>query len=400
MKIFALYLPQYHEIMENDEWWGQGYTEWDSLKQGEVLLEGQYQPRIPLGANYYNLLDEENRTMRWQVEIAKKHGVYGFCVYHYWFNGKLLLERPMENYLNDSSIDFPFFFCWANENWTDVWSGNTEKLRILISHDYSKKQDWIDHFNYFSPFFKDKRYLKQENKPIICIYNPVSIEYRYLSGMIKLWNEMARECGYDGVIMTFQCAESMQFLSRRDKKLFDYQMEYNPSLQYWRHSNKMSGKTKYLREKLSRVKILREVKTALVKKKNVDTECASNRISIVQDYDEVWKEINEFTPQERNIIPGAFVDWDNTPRRKYNGKLIVGATPAKFKEYLVKTINRARDTYNKDAIIVFAWNEWSEGGYLEPDEKWRYGYLESISAALHETNEWPTYKEKSVFERD
>ena len=116
-----------------------------------MLTEGQYQPRVPLNQNYYNLLDVD--VMKWQAQLAKKAGIFGFCVYHYWFNGKLLLEKPMENLLVHKEIDFPFCFCWANEDWSNIWEGNLDTIKILISNRYDDKSDWIKHFNYFLPFF-------------------------------------------------------------------------------------------------------------------------------------------------------------------------------------------------------------------------------------------------------
>ena len=143
MKVIALYLPQYHEIPENDLWWGKGYTEWTSVRRGKELIEGQYQPRIPENNNYYDLLNID--VMKWQVSLAKEYGVYGFCFYHYWFNGKKLLERPIEQYLEHKEIDFPYYLCWANETWTTVWEGE-ENPTVLAEHDYTDRKDVDEHF--------------------------------------------------------------------------------------------------------------------------------------------------------------------------------------------------------------------------------------------------------------
>ena len=132
MKIIALYLPQYHSIKENDIWWGKGYTEWSALKKGEVLTEGQYQPRIPLDNKYYDLSDVSN--MEWQCEIAKRYGIYGFCFYHYWFDGHMLMQKPMEQYLRDSKCNLPFCISWANENWTRTWDGLQKE--VLMKQKY------------------------------------------------------------------------------------------------------------------------------------------------------------------------------------------------------------------------------------------------------------------------
>lgn len=148
MKIIAWYLPQFHETLENNEWWGKGFTDWVNVKKGKKIEEGQEQPRIPLNNNYYNLLDDNIK--KWQVDLAKKYGVYGFCMHHYWFGGKLLLEQPAEQFLKNKELDLPFCFNWANEHWTTSWSGGT---KVLIKQEYGQEADWIEHFNYLLPFF-------------------------------------------------------------------------------------------------------------------------------------------------------------------------------------------------------------------------------------------------------
>ena len=163
MNVVALYLPQFHRIKENDEWWGKGHTEWVTVKKGFQKYDGQYQPRVPLNQNYYDLTDIQ--VMDWQTKIAKEHGVNAFCVYHYWFDGKPLLEKPMENYLA-SNIDFPYFFCWANETWTKVWDSEEGSKEVLASNDYSDKKLWDSHFYYCLDYFNDTRYIKDHGSCI------------------------------------------------------------------------------------------------------------------------------------------------------------------------------------------------------------------------------------------
>ena len=149
MKIITFYLPQFHTIPENDEWWGEGFTEWVNMKKAQPLYEGHYQPRVPLNNNYYDLSDPE--TMRWQVSLANKYGVYGWCLYHYWFNGKLLLEKPVENLLRDKSLNIHYCLSWANEPWTNGWVA--EKAKVLIAQRYGREKEWKEHFDYLLPFF-------------------------------------------------------------------------------------------------------------------------------------------------------------------------------------------------------------------------------------------------------
>ena len=193
MKIITFYLPQFHEIPENNEWWGKGFTEWVNVKKAQPLYEGHEQPRVPLNENYYNLLDPNVQV--WQAKIAKEYGVYGFCYYHYWFNGKLLLEKPMENMLKNRDIDIPFCVCWANEPWTRAWVGET---KVLIPQLYGEKREWKEHFDYLLPFFKDSRYICDDGKPLVVIYRPEVIEC--LNEMLDYWNELAIQEGFEGVL--------------------------------------------------------------------------------------------------------------------------------------------------------------------------------------------------------
>ena len=165
MKIIAFYLPQFHSFPENDEWWGKGFTEWTNVKRAKPSFKGHYQPRIPLNKNYYNLTDVN--ALKWQADIAKKYGVYGFCYYHYWFDGHMLMEKPMEIMLQNKEVDLPFCICWANENWTKAWAQHSRK--VLIAQTYGDKKDWEKHFYYLLPFFKDKRYIYKDGMPIFVI---------------------------------------------------------------------------------------------------------------------------------------------------------------------------------------------------------------------------------------
>lgn len=397
MKVIALYLPQYHNIPENDLWWGKGYTEWTSLKRGKVLIDGQYQPRIPKDNNYYDLLDIN--IMKWQTDLAKEHGISGFCFYHYWFNGKKLLEKPIEQYLEHKEIDFSYYLCWANETWTTVWEGK-ENPTVLAEHDYTDKNDVDEHFYYWLPFFKDKRYIKINNKPVLNIYNPVVIPYRNLKYMINRWNEMAMQEGFAGISFQYLCAESMCFMDKKYKTLFDYGVEYEPSYVQHLEDDIESGRKKYKREQLSKAlnknfPLLMNIRKKQTSSKKVsEADKTINGVKILRDYDDDWNKILNIKHIDyTKYIPGGFTDWDNTPRRGHGGKVILGATPEKFEKYFEQLVIRAKKIYHCDTIVLFAWNEWSEGGYLEPDEKWGTGYLDAIKNVLthdadEETNIW------------
>lgn len=209
-KIIAFYLPQYHRVIENDEWWGKGFTDWVSTRNAEPLFRGHNQPRVPLNKNYYNLLHKS--VMTWQADLAKQSGVYGFCFYHYWFGNKQLLEKPAENLFKWKDIDIHYCFSWANVTWKRSWSKyeggawiaeseNTDSKGkdsgLLIKQKYGNHDDWKLHFEYLLPFFQDERYIKRDNKPIFVIYRPKDI--KHIKAMIRLWNKLACENGFDGI---------------------------------------------------------------------------------------------------------------------------------------------------------------------------------------------------------
>ena len=386
MKIIAFYLPQFHNIPENDEWWGNGFTEWTNVKKAKPLYEGHMQPRVPLGGNYYNLLDDNVKI--WQADLAKKYGVYGFCYYHYWFNGKMLLEKPMEQMLANKEVDIPFCICWANEPWTKAWVGDERKL--LIAQEYGQEEEWKQHFMYLLPFFKDERYITKNGKPLFVFYRPDIVPC--MKEMIETWDKLAKENGLSGITFAFQSGD-YDWNNSKEANLFDYDIEFQPPYaSHWLYSN--DGKIVSALKKCRRLLAgwagkkfgidLYRYGTAQYKKMTGQT---------VANYDSMWQKIIEAKPVRSNSIPGAFVKWDNTPRHGERGQINVG-TPEKFEYYLSKQIKHAREDYHEDMIFMYAWNEWAEGGYLEPDEDDKYGYLEAIKRALEENNEFPEFQNK------
>ena len=386
MKIIAFYLPQFHNIPENDEWWGNGFTEWTNVKKAKPLYEGHMQPRVPLGGNYYNLLDDNVKI--WQADLAKKYGVYGFCYYHYWFNGKMLLEKPMEQMLANKEVDMPFCICWANEPWTKAWVGDERKL--LIAQEYGKEEEWKQHFMYLLPFFKDERYITKDGKPLFVFYRPDIVPC--MKEMIETWDKLAKENGLSGITFAFQSGD-YDWNNSKEANLFDYDIEFQPPYaSHWLYSN--DGKF------VSALKKCRRLLAGWAGKKfGIDlyrygtAQYKKMTGQSVANYDSMWQKIIEAKPVRSNSIPGAFVKWDNTPRHGERGQINVG-TPEKFEYYLSKQIKHAREDYHEDMIFMYAWNEWAEGGYLEPDEDDKYGYLEAIMRELEENIEFPEFQNK------
>lgn len=378
MKVIAFYLPQYHTIPENDKWWGKGFTEWTNVKKGKPMFPDHYQPREPLDDNYYCLLDEENQTFHWQIDLAKKYGVYGFCMYHYWFNGHLLLEKPMENWLNDTTLDFPFCICWANECWTNGWVSSEN--RVLIDHDFSDEEDWKKHFYYLLPFFKDKRYIQVDGKPLVGLYVPDNMG-KFLEPFLACWRKLAKENGLPGLTFFFQSVKS--FMAQGfPKELFEYGIEFQPGFARMRPG--LHQKT------LSEIALEKAVVVSQFIQKHFHIYLHRHHKKVqLLSYDEMWKNVLNDGPYGEKMMPGAFVDWDNTCRKGVAGSCFVGATPEKFKNYMVRLIEKTKKVYKKDYIFLFAWNEWGESGYMEPDKRFGYGYLQALKDALMETDEMP-----------
>ena len=388
MKIIAFYLPQFHNIPENDLWWGDGFTEWTNVKAAKPLFKGHIQPKIPLNDNYYNLLDDEIKL--WQANLAKEYGIYGFCYYHYWYNGKLLLEKPMEQMLNNKKIDLPFCICWANEPWTKIWVG---EKKVLYPQMYGGQKEWEEHFRYLLPFLKDSRYIYKNGKPLIFFYNPEQISC--INEMVEFWKKCATDEGLPGLTIVARYVDE-NFMCSNKVKCIDYFVEWQPrSAKKVQKKDPISNsKVKALRrrfyEYLSNVLGVDAYQYSLIAK------IKSLNDSRIKSYDEVWENIIRKKPSCKNCIPGAFVRWDNSPRFQKKATIIKGETPQKFKEYLSRQIKHAENDYHQDMLFLFAWNEWAEGGYLEPDEQNGYAYLEAVRDALRESDECMGEKKQAL----
>ncbi len=360
MKLIAFYLPQFHEIQENNQWWGKGFTEWNNVKKAKSFFWMHNQPRYPLDNNYYNLLNIE--TIKWQVKLAKKFGIYGFCFYHYWFGGRKLLEKPVENLLNNQEIKIPFCFSWANEPWTRTWHGAGGEKEILMRQEYGGINEWKEHFYYLIDFFKDERYIKKDNKPMFLIYRTGYMER--CNDMLKLWNDMAIECGFSG--MHFVNMLTVQEKYNRSKYL-EATVDFEP------------GRTR-------RENIIKIEKFSLFRKKLLEKDISfgifNRLICNVIDYDKVNLEMLNKV-HKKNEYRGVFVDYDDTPRRGLKGIIFRGSTPDKFKKYLSANIKNSCNEGN-EFLFVNAWNEWGESNYLEPDKKSGYAYLKAVKRALNE----------------
>ena len=381
LKIIAFYLPQFHEIPENNEWWGKGFTEWTNVKKAIPLYKNHYQPRIPLNYKYYNLLDYE--VKRWQVDLANEYGIYGFCIYHYWFDGHLLLEKPLEQFLADKSLHINFCISWANEDWTHAWAGKSDE--VLITQNYGDKNEWERHMEFLLPYLQDERYIRTNGKPLFIIYRPEIIPC--LNEMLDCMSAFAIAKGLPGVSFAFQHVH-YDMMKNPDKSRFEYNIESQPSYALTAdraieaHTNRSVWESMVL--KLQKSPLANGVN--LFRKSKFFSMAQKHKRVKILDYDDIWKRVINRKPLDSTCIPGAFVDWDNTPRKGNLGFVFGGASPNKFKEYMKKQIIRARTIYKKDMIFLFAWNEWAEGNYVEPDLVFGKAYLEVIKACVELEN--------------
>lgn len=369
MKIITFYLPQFHPIKENDEWWGEGFTEWTNVRTAVPTYKGQYMPRVPLNNNYYSLLDVE--TLKWQAKIAKEYGIYGFAYYHYWFEEGMLLEKPAELMLRHPEVDMPFCFSWANHTWKRNWANKSDE--ILREQTYGDEKEWRRHFDYLLPFFRDDRYIKVEGKPMMILYNPLHVEE--FPAMMECWQRWAKEAELPGIFFLHQQNE-FDHTKEPGGDLYDGGIEFQMNRAVLEYTSKSLA--------FAAERVLNRVADKLP-----FLRCKATTMHY--SYDTVWKIVLNEQPFGDTWYPGAFVDWDNTPRRKNRGQVCTDVTPEKFEYYLTKQIKRAREVYKKDYLFMFAWNEWGESGYLEPDEKYGYKMLEAVRNSLNHNNEFPEW---------
>lgn len=368
-KVIAFYLPQFHKVAENEEWWGEGFTDWVSAKNAKPLYPGHYQPRIPAHDNYYDLLDKS--AMEWQAKLAKKAGVYGFCMYHYWFgNGKQILEKPAENLLKWKDIDINYCFSWANESWIASWSkftGNAwtndmkldkkkNKNGMLLEQTYGNEEEWKAHFMYLLPFFRDERYIKKDGKPVFVIYKPDNITK--LKKMTACWNEWAIENGFRGIYVIGTNCKYEKYNG------LDAMLMYEPN-----YTQYMDLESESWAEKLWQ---------------RIQRECLKRNIKIMLllNYARIWQRIVNRKSQ-KNIYPGGYVDFDTSPRKGKMGRITYNASPRKFYRYFTKLYRKTKEE-KKEFLFLTAWNEWGEGAYLEPDKKYGVAYLNIIRRVIKE----------------
>ncbi len=350
MKLYSFFLPQFHRIPENDEWWGEGFTEWTNVKAAKPLYKGHLQPKIPLNNNYYDLLDKQ--TVKWQTDLMKEYGLHGLIYYHYYFKGRKLLEKPAENLLKWKDIEQRFFFCWANHQWQKTWEGSKT---VLMPMEYGDESDWEDHFQYLLPFFKDDRYEKKDNMPLFMIF--VS-ENKELKNIFEYFNRRCIENGFDGLYLI------EIFMGNLNKKNYLCEKKFQQTKKIHYREPSFSKRSYDSRIFLSPEYFIRKAQRAAVKLK-------MSHKPAIYDNNKLFDEKLNHEPFNQDIIHGLSFEWDNTSRHHERGYVIKPVSKEKFFSYMDKV-------KNEEYLFIDAWNEWCEGMMLEPTEENGYKYLEWI----------------------
>jgi lipopolysaccharide biosynthesis protein len=363
IRAIAFHLPQFHPIPENDAWWGKGFTEWANVVRAKPLFPGHDQPHLPSDLGFYDLRLAEARAA--QAELAAEYGIYGFCYYRYWFHGRQVLERPVDEVLKTGEPDFPFCLCWANENWTRRWDGRDKE--ILLEQRYSAADD-LAHIRAMIPFFLDRRYIRVLDRPLFAVYRASKLPDPRRT--TDLWRREAERVGLRGLFLVR--VESFSDECSDPRPLgFDQSVEFQPR---WA----VLANSRILRRKWWQRRKLRTAEPAFYD-------------HLICEYEALMRDGLEEAPPPYPRIPCVCPGWDNSPRRKTSAVIFTNSTPELYEHWLHEIVNRqsARIEFSGNSgippesmVFINAWNEWAEGNHLEPCEKWGRAYLEATRRAL------------------
>lgn len=343
VKLVAFYLPQFHPFVENDAWWGKGFTEWTNVSKAQPQYVGHHQPRLPSELGFYDLRLPE--VMLQQIELAHHYGVTGFCFHHYWFGGKRLMERPVNQLLADSTLDIDFCLCWANENWTRRWDGADQD--VLIAQKHSAEDDTA-FFDDILPALRDSRYINVDGKPFLIVYRIALLPDA--AATAARWRKQALQAGLPGLYLV--AARTHDMTDPRPYG-FDATVEFPP------HQVPAND---------------------ITHKKTIVNPGFEGKIYDYKHFSEKYGRLSEtrFT-NYKTVMPS----WDNEARKPGKGFIFDGAEPDVYAQWLT---NAAKLTLqNKPSermLFINAWNEWAEGAHLEPDRHLGYAYLHATANVL------------------
>lgn len=347
VKLIAYYLPQFHPIRENDEWWGKGFTEWTNVTKAVPQFEGHYQPHLPTALGFYDLRVAEVMQQQW--EMAGRHGVGGFCFHYYWFSGRRILETPLDNLLANPDINIPFCINWANENWTRTWDGSERE--ILLAQSYTPADD-LAFIESLVPLVQDPRYIRIDGRPLIMIYQPTLLPD--IVSTVAIWRERFQALGLPNPYLVMPQA----FGAYDPRPLgFDAVAGFPPH------------------------RFMPEIRANKVKTRAYNDLFASEVLS----YKQMAEVASALDPKDYTLFHGVCPAWDNTARRPHRGLMFVGSTPALYGEWLANACSKVIENNTPDERIVFinAWNEWAEGAHLEPDRHNGFAYLRETARVLN-----------------
>ena len=383
-RVIAYYLPQFHPIPENDAVWGKGFTEWTNVAKAKPLFKGHYQPRIPADLGFYDLRLPEIREQ--QAQMAREAGVEGFCYWHYWMgNGRQLLQRPFEEVLASGKPDYPFCLAWANHDWTTkTWNRGKSAVRTadsvyIAKQEYPGDEDYIRHFNYVLPAFRDHRYITVDGKPLFLIFDPY--HFTDVTHFMDLWRKLAVENGLAGVYFV-AIGNSTSTVRRREDGTIERVMPnlessaevYNNFLSLGFDGINSFGKSRA--EMLHSGKYQRLIRVMLNKMLPITP---TSKL----DYSKVIKHF--FAPEDNweNVFPTIMPQWDRTPRSNIADGIYVNATPEHFLTHINHAIKVIENKpFDHRLLFLRSWNEWGEGNYVEPDLKYGTGFLNSLKQTL------------------
>lgn len=337
----AFYLPQFHPIPENDEWWGKGFTEWTNVSKARPLFRGHAQPDLPADLGFYDLRVPETRTT--QSELAATYGVSAFCYWHYWFAGRQLLQRPFEEVLTSGLPDIKFCLGWANQSWSGVWHGAPD--RVLIEQTYPGDDDHRRHFAALSAAFHDTRYLRVDEKPVVHIYRPCDLPDA--PRVLDLWRALAQADGLPGLYFTGETTTEF------DPRSVGFDGRVRNPTTHVPPDSYFSRSWRSWRSLPRRYPMARVAKDYLAASFGVDDH------------------------------PCLLPNWDNTPRSGGDGLVLTEATPQLFRASVEAVVDQLRSLpSNRRLLFVKSWNEWAEGNHLEPCARFGHGFLEGLRAGL------------------
>ena len=359
MRAIAFHLPQYHPVPENDGWWGKGFTEWTNVAQARPLFPGHHQPHLPADLGFYDLRLPEARAA--QAELAKAYGIYGFCYYHYWFSGKRILERPVNDILQSGEPDFPFCICWANENWTRTWDG--QEKAVLLEQKYSEQDDRA-HIRSLADTFRDPRYIRIDGKPLFLVYRTSKLPDPKRTS--EIWREEARQLGIGELFLCRVESFAADCVSLNPQEIgFDAAVGFQPD---GRHVGNNLYRSKLI-QKLDRI--------------GIDFKRYGENNSIFSYAQLVDNAISDDKPLPYKKFPCVTPQWDNSARRKNGALIFHDSTPELYEKWLRATIDKVKfDRPDENMVFINAWNEWGEGNHLEPCQKWGRAYLEATKRAI------------------